>query len=106
MTELKNFLLVSILPQTLTDEEALKDLKELKSLVETYGGEVVDLITQRREVHDKGMYIGSGKIQEVAQVVKNKKIDVVVLNAIVKAGHIYDIKTILQKIETNGRIVG
>lgn len=54
-------------------------------------------LLQQREVHDKGQYIGEGKIQEAASIVKEKKIDVVVLNAVVLPGHIHDIKQVLFK---------
>ncbi len=90
----RKFLLVSIIPQKVTEEDALRDLRELKSLVESYGGVVVDLVTQSREIHDKGMYIGTGKVQEVTGIIKQKHIDVVVLNAIVNPGQLYDMKSI------------
>lgn len=93
----KSFLLATILPHTVSDEEALKDLHELKLLVESYGGEVADLIVQRREIHDKGNYLGTGKVEEAAIVIRQKKIDIVVLNAIVKPGQIHDIKKVLAK---------
>lgn len=73
------------------------DLREIKALVETYGGEVADLVVQHREVHDKGSYIGNGKIQEAAVLIKQKKIDIVVLNAMVIPGQIYDMKSIFIK---------
>jgi GTP-binding protein HflX len=88
----QKFLLVSIMPHSLSDHEALIDLKELKALVESYGGEVVDLVTQHREVHDKGPYIGSGKITEVGELIAKQQIDTVVLNAIIHPGHLYDMK--------------
>lgn len=91
----EKFLLVSIIPNGITDDEAFKDLKELKSLVESHGGKVVDIVIQRREVHDKGMYIGRGKIFEIAEIIKQQAIDVVILNAIVKPGHIFEITTML-----------
>ena len=93
----ENFLLVSIIPHDVSDPEAFKDLKELKSLVEAQGGKVADLVLQRREVHDKGMYIGRGKIFEIADLIKSEHIDVVVLNAAVKPGHIFEISNILSK---------
>jgi GTP-binding protein HflX len=93
----ENFLLVSILPDAISDEEAYNDLKELKALVEAHGGRVADIVVQRREVHDKGMYIGRGKIGELADIIKEKNIDVVALNAVVKPGHIFEITTILSK---------
>ena len=94
--------MVSIIPGIITDEEALKDLREMKSLVETYRGQVEDLVVQRRELHDKGMYIGSGKIREISDLIKSRRIDVLVLCSIVKPGHIFEIKKILYK--SNPRI--
>lgn len=93
----KRFLLISIIPQQLTDSEVLNDLKELKELVESYGGLVIDLITQRREIHDKGNYIGNGKMNEAAHKIIQGKIDVVVLNGIMKSGQIYEMKNIFMK---------
>lgn len=91
----EKFLLVSIIPKEVSDEEAFKDLKELKALVEALGGEVADIVIQRREVHDKGMYIGRGKVLEIGQKIKELNIDVVVLNAVVKPGHIFEITNML-----------
>lgn len=104
----QKFLLASIVPQDLTDEQIVRDMKELKSLVDTYDGEVVEFVIQRREVHDKGLYIGKGKIKEIRDLVKNLQIDVVVLNDVVKASHIYEIKKVLEnanrKIEVWDRV--
>ncbi len=91
----KNFLLVSIIPRDVSDEETFKDLKELKALVEALGGKVADFVVQRRETHDKGMYIGRGKVREIAQLIKEKNIDVIILNAIVKPTHIFEMTNIL-----------
>jgi GTP-binding protein HflX len=95
--EPEKFLLVSIIPHSTSDDEAFKDLKELKSLVEARNGKVVDIVIQRREVHDKGMYIGQGKIFEIADIIKQKNVDVVILNAVVKPGHIFEITNMLSK---------
>ncbi len=94
-----SFLLVSIIPHDVTDEETFKDLKELKALVEAHGGKVVDFVVQRREIHDKGLYIGSGKIAEIADIIKTQDVDAVILNAVVKPGHIFEIKNILSKVK-------
>ncbi len=95
--ESKRFLLISIIPRSLSDTDALTDLQEAKSLIESYGGILVDLIIQRREVHDKGSYIGEGKMQEASRLIKEKVIDVVVLNSVIKPGQIYEMKTDFQK---------
>lgn len=93
----QNFLLASIITRDTNDKEAFNDLKELKDLVESQGGTVKDFIVQRREVHDKGMYIGRGKILEIAELINKNNIDIVILNAIVKPGHIFEITSILSK---------
>lgn len=91
----QSFLLVSIIPQNITDEDIFKDLKELKELVEAYGGKVADFVIQRREIHDKGMYIGRGKIIQISTLIKTLDVDVVILNAVVKPGHIFEITNML-----------
>ncbi len=91
------FLIASIIPRQLSKQEAFHDIKELRDLVDSYEGKVVDYVIQHREVHDKGLYLGSGKISEIATLVKEKSINVVILNAIVKPGHIFDIKETLKK---------
>jgi GTPase len=89
----KQVLLISIIPQSVSEDQILQELTELKSLVQSYGAEVADVLTQRREVHDKGLYIGTGKIAEAYEVIKQKRIDIVVLNGIIKPGHLYDMKS-------------
>jgi GTP-binding protein HflX len=93
----KKFLIASIIPQRLSEEDAFRDIKEVRDLVDAYGGKVVNYVLQHRETHDKGMYLGSGKLEEIAELVKEQKIAVVVLNAMVKAGQIFDIKQLLHK---------
>lgn len=102
--ETENFLLVSIIPHNLRKDDAYNDLKELKALVEAHGGKVADIEVQRREVHDKGMYIGRGKIVELSQIIKEKDIDVVILNAAVKPGQIFEITNILSKAKKTLRV--
>jgi len=93
----KRFLLISIIPHNLSDLEALTELQEAKSLIHSYEGKLVDLVIQRREVHDKGSYIGVGKIHEASRLIKNSAIDVVVLNSVIRPSQIFDMKTIFQE---------
>lgn len=93
----KRFLLVSIKPRDVSEDNLLVQLEELQRLVESYGGEVAGVAVQPREIHDKGMYIGSGKIAEVAHRVISENIDVVVLNGIIKPGHLFEIAQKLRK---------
>lgn len=97
LQEEPRFLIVSIIPQDLQEAEAFQHIRELVWLVETYGGGVIDIVLQNREVHDKGNYIGRGKIEEVSRVINEKNIEIVVLNAIVKPGQIYEMQAIFEK---------
>ena len=92
------FLVISIVPQQLDEKEIFENVRELISLVESYGGKVEDIVLQKREVHDKGKYIGSGKIEEVSALIAEKKIDIVVLNALIVAGQLYEFTEIFQKV--------
>ena len=88
----QKFILISIVSPAYTKIEAMEDLDELKSLVSTYGGaDVVDVI-QRRMHPSGGTYIGSGKAEEIAEMVGKKKIDIIVINAIVNPTQLYHIQ--------------
>jgi len=93
----QRFLVASIVPSKLSDQEAFFDIKEVRDLIDSYEGTVIDYVIQHREIHDKGLYLGSGKIQEIASLIKEQDIHILVLNAIVKPSHIFDIKKTLEK---------
>jgi GTP-binding protein HflX len=57
-----------------------ESLNELARLAETAGLEVVDRVWQRFEQPDPATYIGSGKVEEVDALVKEKQIDVVLFD--------------------------
>ncbi len=69
--------------------EAERNLIELKSLIKTYGSIDVGHIIQHRTKPDKDTFIGSGKVQELIEMVSNKKIDILILNAIVKPTQLF-----------------
>lgn len=98
MDQQRNFLMVSIIPQHLTDEEAFTELQELKFLIDAYGGKVKEIVTQRRELQDKGPYIGRGKIGEIAAVIEEQHINIIVLNGSVKASQTFELKRGFEKV--------
>ena len=55
-------------------------LDELRALAQTAGAIVVDEIIQRREKPDPGTFIGSGKVQEIAQCVHALHAEVVIFD--------------------------
>jgi GTP-binding protein HflX len=78
--------------------EAEKKLLELVSLVDTYGGANVVQIIQRRANPDAHTYIGRGKAEELVEIVKRERIEVVVLNDIVKPGQLFNLTKMLWKV--------
>lgn len=88
-----HILIASIVPSHFTQKQAFESIKELIHLVETLGGEVIDIVLQNREIHTKGMYLGKGKTEEVKQIIATKNIDIVVLNSIIVPSQIYEFYT-------------
>lgn len=96
-----NFLLISILPQNISDEAFLLDNEETIRLIESYGGQIVDIVIQKREVHDKGNFIGKGKTEEVALMLQEKAVDIVLLNGIIPPGQIYFLQSFFEKFKVS-----
>ena len=59
-------------------ENAENSLTELRALAETAGSEVLDGLIQRRDKPDPATYIGSGKVQELREVVRATGADTVI----------------------------
>lgn len=104
MLELKKQ--VTILPIHVIDpyvdqEEAVNIGEELESLIATLGGKIVTRVIQKMERPNSTTYIGRGKVQEVAKLLKEQTIDVIVLNAMVKPRQVHALKTQLQKVKSD-----
>ncbi|HEX8965264.1 MAG TPA: GTPase HflX [Patescibacteria group bacterium] len=103
------FLLVGVPKSRLSKEQIIKDMEELWSLVMTLGNaEIVDALVQRADRPDNATFIGRGKVEELYEKVKNEQIDVVVINNIVKAQQLHNVKMKLfsanEKIEVWDRV--
>lgn len=81
--------IIDVVGTTINVREAERNLIELKSLIKTYGSIDVGHIIQHRTKPDKDTFIGSGKVQELIEMVKNRKIDIIILNAIVKPTQLF-----------------
>lgn len=87
---------VHVINPKLDKEEAIYIGEELESLIYTLGGEIVDRVIQKLDLPDYATYIGKGKVLEVARIVKEKRIDVVVLNGMVKQRQIRSLQKTLE----------
>lgn len=55
-------------------------MEELASLAKTAGAEVVHFYHQKRERYDSKTFVGSGKLEEIRQIVDADEIDTVIVN--------------------------
>ncbi len=63
-----------------TDADSLDSLEELEGLALAAGVEVVDKVTQKRAFPDSATLFGKGKVEELAERVKNENIEVIVVD--------------------------
>lgn len=89
MALLKKVVLVDVVDPHRHKDEAIKELAELKALVKTYGGIDIVNVIQHRTMPDKNTFIGSGKVEELKEIIRLKKIDIVIINAIVNHGQLF-----------------
>ncbi|MGX8791251.1 GTPase HflX [Oceanobacillus sp. M60] len=84
----ENVLVIAVNQSERSERQFESSLDELVSLCKTAGGQVQDVITQNRERIHPATYIGEGKLQEVAQIVRAEGIDLVVANNELSAGQV------------------
>lgn len=92
-----NFLPIHVINPFDDAESAILEGEELESLIKTLGGVIVDRVIQKLEHPHPGSFIGQGKIQEVSSHLKEKEVDIVVLNAMAKPRQVHNLKTAFQK---------
>lgn len=102
----KRAMLIDLIPPILTKEDAYERMEELEELVRTFGGAVIVKKYQRRSTPNNKTFIGSGKVEEILQDGKAQKIQLLVLNHILKPRQIYALQEALRpaKIEVWDRI--
>jgi len=80
--------------------EALADMTELEQLVDTFGGVVVEKAIQHRVKPHPATYVGPGKMEWLKERVKEAKIEVVILNDILKSAQLFRIEQQLWEVNT------
>ena len=70
------------------------ELNEAAALIATFGGNVVDNLTQNESHLSSGTYIGEGKAEEIAARIETEKIDVVVINDNLSSGQLNALRAI------------
>lgn len=76
----------------------ISEFEEAGSLVATYGGQVHAVLVQNASRGDYETFIGKGKVEEAAEVIEKEKIDIVVINTVIKPSQIHALKLAFEKI--------
>jgi len=79
--------------------DLLTHFDELKSLVDTFGGIVVDQLIQNKPNPHLATYIGPGKVEEVKERITAQEIDIVIINDVTTAGQIFRLEKTLWTIK-------
>src|SRR5687767_10111720 len=72
--------LVGIITSTVTDEQAHEYLDELEFLAETAGATAVKRFTQKLPMANPRTFVGTGKLQEIKEYVKEHGIELVIFD--------------------------
>ncbi|MFW5839343.1 MAG: GTPase HflX, partial [Planctomycetota bacterium] len=84
-----------VFPNSTSDPQ--DPLGELRSLSKTAGGHVVDEMVAKRTRPHPGLFVGTGKAEEIAQRAEMNEIDTVVFDHDLSPGQIRDLEAIIRR---------
>lgn len=88
--------LVGIITPNETEEKEREYLEELEFLVDTAGGITEKTFTQKMQRADRATFVGTGKLEEIAEYVKSEEIDIVVFDDELSPSQLRNIERELQ----------
>ncbi|TWI99327.1 GTP-binding protein HflX [Mucilaginibacter frigoritolerans] len=88
--------LVGVITQGETDEQAKEYLEELEFLVATAGAETVKNFTQKLQKPDRATFVGSGRLEDIKAFVTAEEIDMVVFDDELTPSQLRNIENELQ----------
>ncbi|MDB4922774.1 GTPase HflX [Mucilaginibacter sp.] len=88
--------LVGVITQGETDEQAKEYLEELEFLVATAGAETVKSFTQKLQRPDRATFVGSGRLEDIKAFVIEEEIDMVVFDDELTPSQLRNIENELQ----------
>jgi len=89
-------ILIDVIPPTMLKADAERRLLELESLVGTYGGIIIIKLIQKKGTPDYRTYVGSGKLQEIAEIAAAEKAEVLIINNLLKPGQMFKVEEVLR----------
>lgn len=91
-------IVLDIIDKSLSRTIAEERLEELQCLINTAGGILVKKIIQKRGRPSAKTFLGTGKIQEVAEFAKTHQVDLVIINGILKPNQYQHLSKLFPKI--------
>jgi GTP-binding protein HflX len=76
--------------------QAERSMRELAQLAETAGSEVLEAVIQRRDSPDPATYLGSGKVQELRQIVVATRADTVICDGELSPGQLRKLEEVVK----------
>ena len=90
-------ILIDVIDPRLVEDKAKRRLDELGSLTKTFGGVIVVATMQKRSRPDYQTYIGAGKVDELIELAKKEKVEVLIINNLLKPKQLYEIEERFRK---------
>lgn len=84
-------ILLDVIPPRMDKEVAARRLMELESLTKTYGGVIVVSVVQKRSLPDYKTYVGSGKLDELIELAKKEKAEILIINNLLKPKQMFTV---------------
>ncbi len=78
--KLESAVLVGVIHGSITEDQSTEYLDELEFLAETAGADTVARFTQKLPMPNPKTYVGTGKMQEIAEFVKENAIELVIFD--------------------------
>ncbi|MEO5927578.1 MAG: GTPase HflX [Patescibacteria group bacterium] len=84
-------ILLDVIPPRMHKDVAARRLMELESLTKTYGGIIVVSVVQKRGLPDYKTYVGSGKLDELIELAKKEKAEILIINNLLKPKQMFTV---------------
>lgn len=85
---IERVLVIAVQIKNVNDRQFKSSLDEAISLVETAGGEVIEMVTQNRQRIHPTFYMGEGKVNEIKTLIDAEDINIVISNDELSPGQI------------------
>ncbi len=90
-------ILIDVVPPNMDKVVADRRMTELEQLTRTYGGMIIVRMIQRRALPDYRTYVGSGKLQEIITFAKQERVDLLIINNLLKPKQLFEISEMVRR---------